>query len=136
VIDNVENMKRMTLEEIEDQWHSGKHMRSKGFDLDKYDHFGELFSLMDSIIHPVTSYIALKDYKVTRKADLLGRASAELIEVLEHIDHIGDNGTMFSENLKLVSNCSKSPQLLRAFLFFFTNNVKTFQLKQTCPISF
>ena len=99
VVANAENMKRMSLEEIEDQWHSGKYMRSKGFDLDQYDHFGELFSLMDAIIHPATSYIALSDYKRTRKGDLLSRASAELIEVVEHVNHIGGKAEqMHAEN--------------------------------------
>lgn len=99
VIANADSMKKMTLDEIEDQWHSGKHMRAAGYDLDKLDHFGELFSLMDTIIHPATSYIALKDYKRTRNADLLARASAELIEVVEHVEHIhSGKDTVLSEN--------------------------------------
>ena len=88
VVANAENMMNMSLEEIEDQWHQGKHMRAKGYDLDKFDHFGALFSLMDSIIHPATSYISLKEYKRTRDTQYLGRASAELIEVVEHVSHI------------------------------------------------
>jgi len=91
VIANAENMMNMSLEEIEDKWHMGKHMRSKGFDLDKFDHFSPLFSLMDSIIHPATSYISLKEYKRTRDTQYLGRASAELIEVVEHVSHINDD---------------------------------------------
>lgn len=98
VVANAEKMKQMTLNQIEDQWHSGKYMRSKGYDLDQFDHFGELFSLMDAIIHPATSYIALKDYKISRKDELLGRASAELIEVVEHVKHIAPSSTMLSEN--------------------------------------
>lgn len=93
VVKNADNMKNMTLDEIEAKWHSGEHMRAAGFDLDKLGHFGELYSLMDSIIHPATSYIALQEYKRTRKADLLARASAELIEVVEHVNHVGEPGT-------------------------------------------
>lgn len=88
VVASAEDMMNMSLEEIEDQWHQGKHMRAKGYDLDKFDHFGPLFSLMDSIIHPATSYISLKEYKRTRDTQYLGRASAELIEVVEHVSHI------------------------------------------------
>lgn len=88
VVDNAETMMKMSLDEIEDQWHQGKFMRSKGFDLDKLDHFGELFSLMDAIIHPATSYIALQQYRSTGDSSLLARASAELIEVVEHVAHI------------------------------------------------
>ncbi|MDH5546558.1 MAG: hypothetical protein OEZ43_13265 [Gammaproteobacteria bacterium] len=100
VVDNADNMMNMSLDEIEDQWHMGKFMKSKGHDLEKLDHFGELFSLMDAIIHPATSYIALKEYKRTRKSEHLARASAELIEVVEHVAHIGHEGggTQFSSN--------------------------------------
>jgi len=88
VVSNAENMVNMSLDEIEDQWHQGKYMRARGFDLDKFDHFGSLFSLMDAIIHPATSYISLKEYKRTRDTKYLARASAELIEVVEHVKHI------------------------------------------------
>lgn len=100
VIDNADSMLMMSLEQIEEQWHQGKFMRSQGFDLDKLDHFGELFSLMDAMIHPATSYIALKEYKRTRNANFLSRASAELVEVVEHVEHIGaqGGGTQFSSN--------------------------------------
>lgn len=100
VVNNTEAMLGMSLEQIEEQWHQGKFMRSQGFDLDELDHFGELFSLMDSMIHPATSYIALKEYKRTRNTDFLARASAELIEVVEHVAHIGaqGDGTQVSSN--------------------------------------
>ena len=99
VVANAENMKRMTLEEIEDQWHMGKHMAAKGYDLEKFDHFGPLFSLMDSIIHPATSYISLKEYKRTRNTEFLSRASGELIEVVEHVKHITEPSThKFTQN--------------------------------------
>lgn len=100
VVSQADEMMKMSLDEIEAQWHQGAFMRSKGHDLQKMDHFGELFSLMDSIIHPATAYIALKDYKRTRKQDYLGRAAAELIEVVEHVAHIGHegSGTQLSSN--------------------------------------
>lgn len=100
VVDNADAMMKMTLDEIEEQWHQGKFMRDKGYDLEKLDHFGELFSLMDSMIHPATSYIALNEYKRTRKQEFLARAAAELIEVVEHVAHIGHegSGTQFSSN--------------------------------------
>jgi len=90
VVTNAEKMMAMSLDEIENEWHQGKHMRAQGYDLDKLDHFGSLFSLMDSIIHPATSYISLKEYKRTRDTKYLARASAELIEVVEHVAHIKD----------------------------------------------
>jgi len=100
VVKNAKSMMHMSLEEIEDQWHQGKYLKSQGYNMSELDHFGELFSLMDSIIHPSTSYIALKEYKRTRNSDLLNRAAAELIEVVEHVAHIGKGGegTQVSSN--------------------------------------
>jgi len=100
VVDNADNMMKMTLDEIEDQWHQGKFLKSHGHDVTQMDHFGELFSLMDSIIHPATAYIALKEYKRTSNTAYLDRTAAELIEVVEHIAQIGKKG----QGTKLTSN--------------------------------
>lgn len=88
VIRNAEGMKRMSLDEIEDQWHLGKYLKAKGYDLESLDQFGEFYGLMDAIIHPATAYICLKEYKRTRNAKYLMRASAVLSEVLLHIKHL------------------------------------------------
>jgi len=98
VIDNADNMKRMTLDEIEAQWHEGKYLKEHGFDIHKMEHFGELFSLMDSILHPATAHICFTQYKKTKNADLLARASAELIEVVEHVSHIEERKTQLTQN--------------------------------------
>ena len=87
-VQNAKNMMSMTLDEIEELWHQGKYLLSRGIDPEKIDHFGPLMSLMDSIIHPATSYLALKAYKQSGDPDLLARARAELIEVVEHVRHI------------------------------------------------
>jgi len=98
VIDNADNMKRMTLDEIEAQWHEGQFLKSHGFDIHKMEHFGELFSLMDAILHPATAHICFTQYKKTKNADLLTRASAELIEVVEHVSHINERQTQLTHN--------------------------------------
>ena len=100
VIAEADNMMKMSLQEIEEQWHQGKFMQSKGIDLQSLDHFGELFSLMDSVIHPATSFIALNEYKRTRKEEYLARAAVELTEVVAHVAHIGQegDGTQLSSN--------------------------------------
>jgi len=82
---NAQDMKDLSLDEIETQWHQGKFYESKGIDRDKIDHFGPLMSLMDAIVHPATSYIALREYKKTGKVELLQRAKSELVEVLVHV---------------------------------------------------
>ena len=85
---SAEKMKKMTLDQIEAQWHEGKYLAAKGVDKDSIDHFGPMMSLMDTVIHPATSYLALKEYKKTGNPDLLQRVKAELVEVLVHLDHI------------------------------------------------
>lgn len=92
VIENAENMKSLTLEEIEALWHGGEFLKKKGIDPEKIDHFGPMMSLMDSVIHPATSYLLIKEYKRTGNPDLLARVKAELFEVMEHIKHVdGDH---------------------------------------------
>jgi len=90
VLENAEKMKSLTLDEIEDLWHGGNFLKSKGIDPDKIDHFGPMMSLMDSVIHPATAYLLIKEYKQTGDTDLLVRVKAELFEVLEHVKHIND----------------------------------------------
>lgn len=88
VIENAENMKELTLDEIEDLWHAGNYLKSNGIDPENIDHFGPTMSLMDSVIHPATSYLLIKEYKKTGNAELLARVKGELFEVLEHIKHV------------------------------------------------
>ena len=99
VILNAEGMKGLSLTQIEALWHGGEYLRSKGIDPDKIDHFGPMMSLMDTVIHPATSYLLLKEYKRTGNSDLLVRVKAELLEVLEHINHIQpSHGVQLSSN--------------------------------------
>jgi len=91
VIDNAEAMKSLSLDEIEDLWHGGNYLKGKGVDLDGIDHFGPTNSLMDAVIHPATSYLLLKQYKETGDSTLLARVTGELLEVIEHIKHVGES---------------------------------------------
>ena len=100
VIENAESMKDLSLDEIEFLWHGGNYLKSKGVDPEKIDHFGPMMSLMDSVIHPATSYLLIKEYKKTGNPDLLVRVKAELFEVLEHVKHIKSG----SEDIQLTSN--------------------------------
>jgi len=100
VLENAEHMKELSLDEIEHLWHAGNFLKSKGIDPDKIDHFGPMMSLMDTVIHPATSYLLIKEYKRTGDADLLVRVKAELFEVLEHVKHInpGHQDVQLSSN--------------------------------------
>lgn len=85
---SAEKMKAMSLDQIEADWHEGNYLATKGIEKDKIDHFGPMMSLMDTVIHPATSFLALKEYKKTGNPDLLQRVKAELVEVLVHLEHI------------------------------------------------
>ena len=88
VADNAEKMKAMTLDEIEAAWHDGEALKEIGLDFDSIEHFGAALSHMDTVVHPATTYIALKKYKETKDEDLLEQVKDELSEVLEHLTHV------------------------------------------------
>jgi len=88
VIENAEAMKSLSLDEIEELWHGGGFLRSKGIDTEKIDHFGQANSLMDAVIHPATSYLLIKKYKETGNTEFLARVKGEIFEVLEHLKHV------------------------------------------------
>ena len=88
VIKNAEKMKAMTLDEIEEAWHEGGVLNENGIDVDSMDHMSTVLSHLDLVVHPATTYIALKEYKKTRDADLLDQVKDELAEVLKHLKHL------------------------------------------------
>jgi hypothetical protein len=88
VISNANKMMAMTLEEIEPAWHEGGVLGENGIDFDAIDHFSPALSHMDTVVHPATTYIALKEYKKSKDGDLLEQVKDELSEVLEHLDHV------------------------------------------------
>lgn len=100
VLENAEDMKSLSLDEIEAQWHEGGFLKKKGIDPEKIDHFGPMMSLMDAVIHPATSYLLMKEYKQTGNPDLLVRVKAELFEVLEHVKHVDEK----PNDVQLTSN--------------------------------
>ncbi|MEE8431405.1 MAG: hypothetical protein V3S16_09160 [Candidatus Desulfatibia sp.] len=83
VIGGAEKMKGMTMDEIEEAWHDGGVLGKNGIDADSIG-MGQTMSLMDSVIHPATTYIALKEYKKTKDKALLDQVKDELTAVLEH----------------------------------------------------
>lgn len=92
IINEADGIKQLDLDAIEEQWHEGKKQKEAGVHLNENQHMGKANSLADTVIHPATTYIALKKYKSTtsaeEKKELLKRVVDELKEVLEHIKHI------------------------------------------------
>jgi len=86
VTSNAEGMKKLSLHDIEEKWHEGGIFKKNGITID--DHFGELGSLIDAVIHPATSYIALNHFKSNNDKSHLQQVVAELTEVLAHIAQV------------------------------------------------
>lgn len=63
VVDNASTMQGLSLEQIEEQWHDYGLPNSKGIDVDAYEHFAPVISLMDTVVHPATAVIVLKIIK-------------------------------------------------------------------------
>ena len=88
VIDNASSMGSMSLDDIEAQWHEGAFAKANGADISGFDHFSEVLSHYDTVIHPATAIICLKQYKVSGDEALLEQVQDELAEVNEHIAHL------------------------------------------------
>lgn len=87
VTSNADSMKQLTLSEIEEKWHHGGELEKHGYTV-KEDHFGDVGNLIDAVIHPATTFIALNHYKRDKKKEHLDQVVAELSEVLVHIQHL------------------------------------------------
>lgn len=88
VLSNADSMQKMSLEEIEKQWHNGEFLKANGVDPDTVQHFGAANSHMDMIVHPVTAILVLNDYKKSKDAKKLDQVKDELSEVLKHLQHL------------------------------------------------
>jgi hypothetical protein len=87
VTSNADMMKQLSLSEIEEKWHHGGELKKNGYEV-KEDHFGAVGNLIDAVIHPATTYIALTNYKRDKKPEHLEQVVAELSEVLVHIQYL------------------------------------------------
>lgn len=82
-------MQKLSLSEIEEQWHKGGYLKSKGVDIDEEaTHAHVAYSLMDTVVHPATVIIVLNEYKKKADQKLLDQVKDELNEVLIHLDMI------------------------------------------------
>ncbi|MGO4854466.1 hypothetical protein [Phaeovulum sp. W22_SRMD_FR3] len=88
VADEAPHMSDLTLPQIEAQWHEGAALQRVGLNIHDFDHFSPELSHMDTMVHPATAVIALRDYKATGNEDDLDQVVDELSEVVEHIKHL------------------------------------------------
>lgn len=87
-VKHADEMQKLSLDDIEEQWHDYGLPNSKGIKTDSYEHFAPTISLMDSIIHPATAIIVLNNFEKDGDRDSLMQVKDELSEVLEHLHYI------------------------------------------------
>jgi hypothetical protein len=88
VIANAADMPQLSLDQIEVDWHDGGSLAAVGIDIGRLDHFGKAVGLIDSVVHPATAIIALREYEATQDQMFLLQVKDELAEVIEHLAHI------------------------------------------------
>jgi len=88
VSENASSMKKMSLSEIEKQWHEKGFLKSKGITGALLEEKSVTGSLMDTVVHPATAIIALNEYKKTKDKKLLQQVHDELEEVIHHVEQI------------------------------------------------
>ena len=88
IADNSDEMKSLTLEEIEKKWHEGGVLQENGIDTSAFDHFDKSMCYAEMVIHPATVCICLNEYKKTGDKTHLDQAKAELSEVIKHVKYV------------------------------------------------
>ncbi|MDP6342667.1 MAG: hypothetical protein QF491_03965 [Alphaproteobacteria bacterium] len=88
VVRDADKMMGMSLDEIEEAWHEGGVLSENGIDMDDLGQSSAVISLMDTVVHPATAFIALNQYKTSKDSDLLDQVKDELAEVLHHLEQI------------------------------------------------
>ena len=87
-IDNGNRMSKLSLDEVEAQWHEGGALKKEGINIDGFDHFDEVMCHYDAVVHPATCIICLNEYKKSKSEDLLEQVKDELKEVIQHLKHL------------------------------------------------
>lgn len=88
LVDNVENIRKNSLEDIETNWHHGGEYTKAGINFDNFAQTSHVMSANDSVLHPITAILALNEYQKTQDPTYLEQAQSELEEVMEHINHV------------------------------------------------
>ncbi len=89
VLEQSSTMTRLSTAEISAQWYRGDLPKKHGIDIVALDHFGDIsINYMDSIVHPATAQILLREYLATGDLFSLKAARHELKEAIEHVERL------------------------------------------------
>ena len=87
-VNNAESMKLLSLKEIKNQWHAKRFLLGHGIAVDKLHQNSLTGSLLDTIVHPATAYIALREYRHTKDSSLLRQVDTELSEAIFQLTYL------------------------------------------------
>lgn len=89
LLGDLESLKQKPADDVEAAWgEEGKQFAANGFDLKKHDQFSTAKSYVDVIVHPTLAIALLNEFRKSKDQALLGRMKAELVEAVEHADHL------------------------------------------------
>ncbi|MBL8701606.1 MAG: hypothetical protein JNK67_24715 [Alphaproteobacteria bacterium] len=89
LIGSIESLKSKKADDVEAEWgEDGRQFAAHGFDLKKNDQFSTAKSHVDVIVHPTLAIALLNEFRKSKDAALLDRMKAELVEAVEHADHL------------------------------------------------
>lgn len=88
IINKADSMASLSLPEIEAQWHEKGYLKSQGVSEAQLEEKSVTGSLMDTVVHPATAIIALREYKKSKDKNLLQQVNDELEEVVHHVERI------------------------------------------------
>lgn len=88
VLEHADSMARLSLEEMDTDWHEGGKAKAAGIDIEAMDHFSEAISHYDAVLQPSIVIILVNDYEKTGNPGLMEQVVEELKEIVEHMDHL------------------------------------------------
>lgn len=92
VLEQSTTMSQLSTAEISAQWYRGDLPKKYEIDIAALDHFGDIsINYMDSIVHPATALILLREYQATGDLFALKAARHELKEAIEHVERLKPN---------------------------------------------
>ena len=86
IINNVDKMKSMSIDEIEEKWHDGEVLKENGIDVESMDPMGHTITMMEIVHAPATTYVVLKEYKKTGDKELLDMVKDELSDIVADLE--------------------------------------------------
>ncbi len=84
LVANVDNMRKMTIPEIEEAWHDGGFIEANGINYDFSASDTPDVNHVEAVVHAVTILLLLEEYEKSQDKDMLEQARDEFAEVIQN----------------------------------------------------